>query len=186
MYTIFCTTAVVVTLGFPEALKHWTNEQVLNFINMMWDDSETDNAKEDLESDFDPLHFLPDPDRAATSAAARGRQGPLEASVVVDVAKKAYESLVANGVDVFSRRKDADPADPSFASPLADDEIMIESSTSNGGNHMIITRLEHRNGDATTQWGEHMPTNNVRSFVAPPDAADTHNKKQEMNILGTN
>jgi len=92
---------VIVTLGFPDALEHWTNEQVLNFIHLMWNKTKAEsssNKEEGENQELDPLKFLP------SSLDAKRRSGPLENTIVVDVAREAFASLVANGVDVFSRR----------------------------------------------------------------------------------
>lgn len=167
--------AVIVTLGFPEALKHWSNEQVLNFIHLMWDKEKGEEPQSELEYELDPLNFLPD---SASERSTTDRPQPLEASVVVEVAKKAYESLVANGVDVFTRRS-GNKLDPSFGSPLAGDAIMIESAsdvTRPPSNPCII---EDSSNSAAMGWEEQMPSNMARSFVAPPESNNS-SKKQEM------
>ncbi|GKY95269.1 hypothetical protein MPSEU_000489100 [Mayamaea pseudoterrestris] len=92
---------VVVTLGFPAVMEHWNNEHVVNFIHVMWERSNIDETGSVLDT-MDPLHFLGSPEGANEGS---GRVGPHEASVVVDVAKKAFSSLVEEGVDVFSRRQ---------------------------------------------------------------------------------
>jgi hypothetical protein len=117
--------AVIVTLGFPDALEHWTNEQVLNFVHLMWNKSkaENENGKADEERGLDPLSFLP----GSASSSDKRRSGPLEATVVVDVARKAFASLVANGVDVFSRRPGHPNATTSPAVLAPRDAIMLES-----------------------------------------------------------
>lgn len=178
---LFFDAAVIITLGFPDALKHWTNEQVLNFVHMMWDKTKGDELQADIETELDPLNFLPTP--ASEKVTSPGnRPGPLEASVVVEVAKKAYATLVANGVDVFSRRRGSS-TEPSFGSPLAGDAIMIESSTEDRLaplNPLIGDGLETENGHAggSQNWLEQMPTKQTRSFVAPPEP--DNGKKQEM------
>ena len=51
----------------------------------MWDKNQEDEQEDgDPEVELDPLNFLPN---------GQGRSGPLEATVVVEVAKKAYETL---------------------------------------------------------------------------------------------
>jgi hypothetical protein len=165
--------AVIVTLGFPEALKHWTNEQVLNFVHLMWDKNMGDEPQTDPEVELDPLNFLPNP---AGEKVTSTRTAPLEATVVVEVAKKAYESLVANGVDVFSRRT-RNKLDPSFDSPLAGDAIMIESSFDGRPtpNPYMIHDSESENG----HFGKSKNWQAARSFVAPPES-NSCTKKQEM------
>jgi hypothetical protein len=174
LYLFYSRAAVIVTLGFPEALKHWTNEQVLNFIHLMWDKNIGDEPQTDLEVELDPLNFLPNPSGEKVTSS---RTPPLEATVVVEVAKKAYESLVANGVDVFSRRR-ANKLDPSFGSPLAGDAIMIESSFDGRPppNPYMIHDSESENGTL----GDRKNWLAARSFVAPPES-DTCTKKQEIS-----
>lgn len=150
------------TLGFPEALKFWINEQILNFIHLMWGkNSGTDQPDDlevaDLEHDLDPLSFLPNAD--SDSREPSMHTGPLDATVVVEVAKRAFETLVANGVDVFSKRP-SNPIDPSFGSPLASGAIVVESPS---------------NASASSSL---MNTGQQKSFVAPPEAQSS--KRQEM------
>lgn len=139
---------VTVTLGFPAALEHWNNDQILNFIHLMWDKSRGDVTASEEEKKMDPLHFLDEP--IAFKAA------PVDANVVVEVAKKAFAALVSDGVDVFSRRaKDLNDHE----SPIAGDSIVVES----------------RGEDVLTDEGqsesslEPMPTHKTPSFVAPPE-----------------
>jgi hypothetical protein len=156
--------AVVVTLGFPAAIEHWTNEQVLNFVHLMWDRSKGDVNQSEQERESDPLSFLTALDGGPQPATTL--PGPLEATIVVEVARKTYESLVANGVDVFSRRK-GNLYEPSFGSPLAGDAIMIESpqgTPPKTHNRMDVSESEN---------GDHLPTNQARSFVAAPESTNT-------------
>ena len=122
-------TAVIVTLGFPDALEHWTNEQVLNFIHLMWNKTKTENDNSKgggEEQGLDPLNFLPGSSPSDPNKVSR-RSGPLEATIVVDVARKAFASLVANGVDVFSRRPGHPKGKGSPAVLAPRDAIMLES-----------------------------------------------------------
>jgi Ran GTPase-activating protein (RanGAP) involved in mRNA processing and transport len=130
---------VVVSLGFPAPIEHWTNEQVLNFIHSMWDKcSEDVAASREEEKSLDPLHFLsagpPSPAAGLSKSLSSpspspNRNVPVDAAIVVEVAKKAYESLVQDGLDVFSRRP-GHPNQPSYASPIAGDTIVVESTSS--------------------------------------------------------
>jgi hypothetical protein len=149
-------------LGFPEALKHWNNEQVMNFIHVMYEKHQGDDAQSGMERELDPLNFLPN-DNAKDPISSR--PSPLEASLVVEIAKKAYENLVANGVDVFSRRRNV-VTEPSFGSPLAGDAITIDTSQRAEG---------HASKDGSK---EYMPTQQARSFVAAPEPDTT--RKTEM------
>lgn len=160
--------ATIVTLGFPEALQHWTNGQVLNFIHLMWNDSNIDDSASEFEQELDPLNFLASSGSDST-AQPSGRQAPLEASVVVEVAKKAYATLVANGLDVFSRQG-LDATDSSFESPLAGDSIMIESAVRNDRE-----RIEGEVNPQSVLSGD-LPTSQTRSFVAPPESSGVNGK----------
>ena len=96
----------------------------------MWGRNDKNEANDvqvaDLERDLDPLSFLPNPEN--DEGRTNDHSGPLDATVVVEVAKRAFEKLVANGADVFSKRP-PNPIDPSFGSPLASGAIMVESSS---------------------------------------------------------
>lgn len=159
--------AAIVTLGFPEVLQHWTNGQVLNFIHLMWNKSniENDDTISEFQQELDPLSFLSihGSDRVLQ---ATGRQAPLEAAVVVEVAKKAYASLVTNGVDVFSRQG-LDATDLLFESPLAGESIMMESPGRVGSGTNDL--------DVKPQ-GVLLPSKQARSFVAPPESSNSYGK----------
>lgn len=168
--------ATIVTLGFPDPLRHWTNEQVLNFVHLMWDDSDPEEPPlSDLERDLDPLSFLQSPGRETPKNTNQRQPGPLEATVVVEVAKRAFESLVANGVDVFSRRP-SNLVDPSFGSPIASDAIILESSPDS----TLLSPAIYMNGhsEAGNEKSEYVTSMHLRSFVAPPEFQAT--KQQAM------
>jgi hypothetical protein len=164
--------AIVVTLGFPEALNYWSNEQILNFIDLMWDKTvESGNAtveesSVDMERELDPLSFLPDLD-SLSGGAQRQHAGPIDATVVVEVAKKTFETLVVNGVDVFSRRP-SNSSDPLFGSPLASGAIMVESSSSSNGAHPTF----YMNGQSANKKSGGFDEMNAqtKSFVSPPES----------------
>ena len=177
--------AIISTLGFPEAVRHWTNEQILNFIHLMWDKSNGALTPEDNdERSSDPLHFLNDGNDIPK------KPGPVESTIVVEVAKRAFEGLVANGVDVFSR-KSSSLVDPAFGSPLASGTIMIEST----GEESIAQShtggpsagLENEEGNEEKM----SSSSQSRSFVAPPeskpssknDAPDPERKKRVVEWL---
>jgi len=114
-----------VSLGLPPALEHWTNEKVLRFILLMWENTKLEQEERSADKELDPLHLLPtvvrqDPTTSnnnninnsssgATSSTPNIRSttnctGPLDPGTVVAVAKRAYESLhaqnpVANGLN---------------------------------------------------------------------------------------
>jgi len=167
---------ILLTLGFPESLKNWTNEQVFNFVHLMWDkNDESEEFQSDLERDLDPLSFLSNPASGKKDPSSTRRKGPLEASVVVEVAKIFFESLVANGIDVVSRRG-ANSNHASIGSPLATDAIITESSPEG----MMSNCTMYMNGNSSNSQralGEIRSTQG-RSFVAPPES--TTRKKEEM------
>jgi Ran GTPase-activating protein (RanGAP) involved in mRNA processing and transport len=175
VFTPFFLAAILLTLGFPEPLKNWTNEQVFNFIHLMWDknkNDENENFQSDLERDLDPLSFLSNPlSKSGKGTSLLRQSGPLEASVVVEVAKGAFENLVASGIDVTSRRL-PNSIYPPIGSPLATDAIIIESTpkafTSN-----------HTNGDSDSHHNnnsEKIISTQARSFVAHPESPKNNNK----------
>ena len=185
-------TAVIVTLGFPAAIEHWTNEQVLNFIHMMWEKSKAEVEQSEEERELDPLSFLPDSPNGSSSglgtqASTTVRNGPLEATIVVEVAKKAYEALVANGVDVFSRRKE-EYNDPSFGSPLVGDAIMVEAPLGNLSQKQLLsmneTSGELQNGHGNTgngMGGKRRDQSQARSFVAEPESNGNSAQKDMLD-----
>lgn len=173
---------VIVTLGFPPALEHWTNEQVLNFIHLMWNKKnvEAENSEERI---LDPLNFLP----GSSDDVPQNRSGPLDASIVVDVARRAFEALVENGVDVFSRQPGH--PNPQFDFLIARDKIIVES---------IDGIREELEDDTCASWGstvvESILSKQARSFVAPPETspslshslADPSRKKRIVEWLCSN
>ena len=162
--------AILLTLGFPDALKNWTNEQVFNFIHLMWDkNDESEEFQSDLERDLDPLSFLTNAMGGRTEPSPNRRSGPLEAAVVVEVAKRFFESLVASGADVVSRRG-ADSNQMAFESPLATDAIITESTPASNPTNGHSSGSHHDLGE--------IRSSQARSFVAPPESEEK--KKQEM------
>ena len=159
------------SLGFPGPLEYWTNEQVLNFIHLMWDQTNGNEDQNQSEAELDPLTFLEVQDGetgAASTAVLRGE--PLEANAVIEAAQKAYESLVEKGVDVFSRRR-GNGREPAFGSPLASDAIIVEV---NGHRNKDVTLTS---GDstmgATLQNGD-IGSKAATSFVAEPEVSCKH------------
>jgi Ran GTPase-activating protein (RanGAP) involved in mRNA processing and transport len=158
---------VIVTLGFPPALEHWTNQQILNFIHLMWENKASEDvaATSEEEKTLDPLHFLSSNNGDRFS----GNTPPLQASVVVEVAKKAFEALVEEGVDVFSRRPGY-PSQLSGNSPIAGDNIVVEFQP------------ERSNIENISQ---------AKSFVTPPETPkqtlpDPSRKKRIVEWLCSN
>ena len=168
---------IVVTLGFPAVMEHWNNEHVVNFIHLMWERSNVDRA-ESVQDIMDPLHFLGSPEGPGGDSS--GKVGPHEASVVVDVAKKAFASLVEEGVDVFSRRTGR-PSGYVDASPLQYGE---EGSS----NTPILANASNMVVQSTVNGILPRPN---RSFVAPPEepkskVSDPNRKKRIVEWLCVN
>lgn len=78
----------VVTLGFPEPIGQWSNDQVIDFVHKMWNNF---IASDEDEAATDPLSIFQGKCSQST---------PLDAAVVVEAAKKAYGDLVATGSEV--------------------------------------------------------------------------------------
>lgn len=74
-----------------------------------------------IDKEIDPLHCL---DTADTSVSKSS--GPLDPSVVVEVAKRAYKHLCENGDELFSRKERNRSV--SFECPLTDDVVIVESN----------------------------------------------------------
>ena len=176
---------VIVTLGFPSVMEHWNNEHVMNFIHLMWERSRADTPTPE-EATLDPLHFLP----TDGNGRALSRAVPLEAAVVVDIAKKAFQSLVQEGVDVFSRRPGHLTDDP--VSPVSADGIFLVQRL-----HQDVSDNVDSASTATgaTTLLEPLPTLPNRSFVTPPEEAprsaaaalpDPSRKKRIVEWLCTN
>jgi Ran GTPase-activating protein (RanGAP) involved in mRNA processing and transport len=166
---------VIVTLGFPPALEHWTNQQILNFIHLMWENkANEDVATSEEEKTLDPLHFL----SSNNGNVSPNNTPPLQATVVVEVAKRAFETLVEEGVDVFSRRPGY-TSQLSSNSPIAgDNNIVVES---------MPERSDEENIDSST-----LDRSQARSFVVPPETPkqktlpDPSRKKRIVEWLCSN
>ena len=141
----FAVGPAVVSLGFPSPMYHWTNDQVLNFVHSMWDQYGDETLASAVDKNVDPLHFLPSQNGTSHPAPV----APLDPMLVVEVAKKAFNSLVENGVDVFTRRP-GHPNEASIASPISQSIIVVEDS------------------DGTVSQQPLMTSERVESFVAPP------------------
>ena len=143
----------------------------MNFIHLMYEkhDTKDEDSQSAAQRELDPLSFLPGDGEDISSAV---RPKPLEAHLVVEMAKNTYANLIANGVDVFSRRRGV--VEPSFGSPLASDTILIET----GASALTINESSGQKGSGVTQ-NAGLPVNQARSFVAPPEAC-VNAKKPEM------
>jgi len=114
-----------VSLGLPPALEHWTNEKVLRFILLMWENTKLEQEERSADKELDPLHLLPTVVQQASTTSNNNTMntsssgaisstpniisttnciGPVDPGTVVAVAQRAYESLhaqnpVANGLN---------------------------------------------------------------------------------------
>ncbi len=136
---------VIASLGFPAPIEHWSNEQVFNFIHLIW----SNQSEDEEEKSTDPLNFLDNDDR--------NKPMPLEVSIVVELARKTFASLVEDGVDIFSRPAPLKPAN----SPLVGDTIMFES-------------VDLLLNEGTVRSGQDIPCpGKNKSFVAAPEASNS-------------
>jgi len=160
---------------------------------MMWNKNKpfSDSGKEEEEKGLDPLNFLPGSSNQDNKVPRRG--GPLEATIVVDVARKAFASLVANGVDVFSRRPGHPKANASPAVFAPRDAIMLESvdgdsivesmgevavSSSPRASSNNLNGAQSPPRPPMPMSSANKSSNQARSFVAPPQERDAGKQSQ--------
>jgi len=157
---------VVVTLGFPSALEFWSNSQILNFLHNMWYHhrktsspngfSNGDEALSEEEKMTDPLNFLGDN--------VAMRSAPLEATIVIDVAKKAFAALEFDGLDLYSGH-DENLNELSYGSPIVSDGILVEAYSQPHLHEAAATKTTKAVRKSTTG----TPIR-VGSFVASPES----------------
>lgn len=142
----FAVGPVITSLGFPAPIEHWSNEQVFNFIQLIWSTTQGDDEE---EKTTDPLNFL--------DSDGSNKPAPLEVSIVVELAKKTFSFLIEEGVDVFSK-----PSPPKQTnSPLVGDTIMLES----------VDLLLH---EVPGKFCQDIPwSGKNKSFVAAPEASNS-------------
>ena len=196
LHFLLSETAAIVSIGLPSALEHWTNEQVLNFLHLMWEHSRQSDLSEEL---IDPLHFLP-------SLVDPIHSGPFDAPTVVEVAKRAFSSLGDYGESVLTQQ---DISNRAFDSPLAEDAIIVEATNASSvtGQHrsnqldgvgdskptnesIVLSGDFSRRGEGFRIDG--LPKMTAKSFVATPEEPATINipdparKKQIVDWLCQN
>lgn len=110
------------SLGLPKALESWTNEQVLQFILLMWERMRHEQEQYSEEKSMDPLHLLTNGDTSRVNIVS----GPLDPATVIAVAQRAFETLPETG-DILLSRLPVRPREPSFESPLLEDAIILEA-----------------------------------------------------------
>jgi len=171
---IFCLislAAVIVTIKFPSAMEQWTNEQILSFLHLMWENSSQDPDKKAQDNAIDPLQFLP-----PTNGEPPGKkgEGPLDATIVVEVAKRAFESFRESGPEVLTPPSGAAYYEASFGSPLADNAIISEGSesawrTSAPSPAFVDVNFETMDGSDQSSTEAGMSIHST-SFIAAPSA----------------
>ena len=151
---------VIVTLGFPAAIESWSNDKILCFLHKMWNHhrgnhlssmergcNEVDPfSQEDEEKLTDPLNFL--------GGSLAVRTAPEDATIVVEVANKAFAELCEDELEGFARkgrgrdhRNRDSPLSHGSVVPLTSSQTPISS-----------------NGSASL-----LPANKMASFVASPE-----------------
>lgn len=158
------------TIKFPNAMGQWTNEQILSFLHLMWEHSSQDPEKK-TDKSIDPLQFLP-----PTNGEPPGKkgEGPLDATIVVEVAKRAFESFRDSGPEVLTPLSGAAYYEASCGSPLADNAIVSESSESawrtSTSASAAFADLNFENGEGSDQSSDAVISNHSTSFIAAPSA----------------
>jgi Ran GTPase-activating protein (RanGAP) involved in mRNA processing and transport len=84
----------VITLGFPPALEAWNNKRILDFVQAMWGP----NGEGGIS--VDALKQRDNRQSATTANSSRQEHQPLHASIVVETAKKTYNAMLNDGLDI--------------------------------------------------------------------------------------
>lgn len=155
-------------------MEQWTNEQILSFLHLMWENSSPDSDKKTQDKAIDPLHFLPptngEPPR-------KKGEGPLDATIVVEVAKRAFESFrdTGSGPELLTPPSGAAYYEACFGSPLADNAIISEGSEVAWRTSTSNDAFPDMNFNDGVDGSDHSSTeaamsNHTASFVAAPSA----------------
>ena len=96
--SVFTAAAISVTLGLPSALEHWTNEQVLKFIRLMWDRRryESGGRKNSFSSAGASVSST-GTGIANSAEKTEVKAGPSDPATVVAAAKAAFAELGDDG-----------------------------------------------------------------------------------------
>ena len=151
---------IIVTLGFPAALESWSNDKILFFLQKMWNHHRGNRMssadKGFIESDpfspeegeklTDPLNFL--------GGSLAVRSAPEDATIVVEVANKAYAELCENDFEVYSRKRGGSDRRKLDSSLSREDAMPITSVQSSIHSNRITSMF---------------PANKIASFVASPE-----------------
>jgi hypothetical protein len=157
-------------LGLPSALEHWTNEQVLKFVSLMWKRMHQEQNSHLIDKEIDPLNCLDNDDTSVSISS-----GPLDPSVVVEVAKRAYKHLCENGDELFSRVERNRSV--SFECPLTDDVVIIESNAPSNS-----SKFDEKVPDSTLQT---QSNGNDHSMSQVSDPLSVHNASFTEPFLNT-
>lgn len=157
--------AIIVTIKFPPAMEQWTNEQILSFLHLMWENSSQDSEKRSRDTAIDPLQFLPPTNGEPL---VKKGEGPLDATIVVEVAKRAFESFRESGRELLTPPSGAAYYDACFGCPLADNAIVSEGSEwRTSPETRSFADIHFESGDRSDQSAM---SHNSASFVAAPSA----------------
>lgn len=172
------------SLGLPSALEHWTNEQVLKFVLLMWKRMHQEQNNHLIDKEIDPLNCLDTADTTVSTPC-----GPLDPSVVVDVAKRAYKYLCENGDELFSHvERDRSV---SFECPLTEDVVIVESNTPSNSSELdekdpvgAVENHYNNNGPNMSRVSDHLSVQDTSSTETFLNA--TERKKEIVKWLCNN
>lgn len=153
----------------------------------MWENASQDPKR--TEKAVDPLQFLP-----PTNGEPPGKkgEGPLDATIVVEVAKRAFESFRDSGPEALTPPSGAAYYEASFGSPLADNAIVTEGNDSEWRPSTGSAAFGDMNFDNQNGGDQPMGTERTSSFVAAPSAPtdpsvpDPERKKKIVEWLCNN
>lgn len=151
---------VIVTLGFPAALESWSNDKILVFLHKMWNHhrgnhtssndkrfSEVDPfSPEEEEKLTDPLNFL--------GGSLTVRTAPEDATIVVEVANKAFAELSEQELEGCCRKR-GESNSRNRGSILSHQDVMPTPP---------LQSCTHVKNSASF-----LPANKTTSFVASPE-----------------
>jgi hypothetical protein len=138
----------------------------------MWENASQDPEKRLQDKALDPLQFLP-----PTNGEPPGKkgEGPLDATIVVEVAKSAFEAFRESGPEVLTPPSGAAYYEASFGSPLADNAIISEGTETAWRTSTASAAFADLNFDNDPRGKDHSFTeaamsNHTSSFIAAPSA----------------
>jgi len=111
---------LVVSLGFPQKLQTWSNTNILRFILCMWEKYRSGNLSAD--TGVEAKKSMQDMQKAYEDCHSLSH----DATIVVSLAKKAFDIFEKEGAGLRSCNKDKKIRAPT--SPIAGDSIVVEFS----------------------------------------------------------